>query len=305
MLNPLRSVEKSPPGSLLSVSANPSLPRRLHPESHYPELSAHQPLPLPPLPIRSLDAPARLIENPPYSAISPRSAPFQNKLADYRTSTEPYDIDRSPRTRKSRNNSDDASSTQGGYDYELADGMELEEASDLKRDLKRFHLHDGYVAAGQKRRAASPPSDHSVPGQPHLIRRSDTSSRGSPVPRLAKPAQGAPMPPLSRSNSYMSGISITPSSATTNVSYDRRSPGHSPGGVSPISATSPLTNSASLNPSPRGSISSRTPAHARNESSSRNKLESKQSGGSKMQLFHMCECCPKKPKKFETAEELQ
>jgi hypothetical protein len=28
-------------------------------------------------------------------------------------------------------------------------------------------------------------------------------------------------------------------------------------------------------------------------------------GGSKLQKFFMCECCPKKPKKFETAEELR
>jgi hypothetical protein len=30
-----------------------------------------------------------------------------------------------------------------------------------------------------------------------------------------------------------------------------------------------------------------------------------QKSGGKFQGFYMCECCPKKPKKFETAEELR
>jgi predicted SprT family Zn-dependent metalloprotease len=217
------------------------------------------------------------------------------------------DMDRSPR--RVRNNSDDATSTQGSsYDYNSVDDMEIDDAN----SLKRIHNDDAYSAGGQKRRAPSPAEDHMMQGMSahtDFVRRRDISSRGSPVPRLTTKPQGSSLSSTSRSNSYMSTASITPSTATTTTttSFGRRSPvtAFSPGGISPISCSSPYTTSLSLNPSPRTSISGRSTLHTRNVSgASPRKMNEMQKPGSKLQGFYMCECCPKKPKKFETAEEL-
>ncbi|VUC27591.1 unnamed protein product [Clonostachys rosea] len=276
-LDQMRPVDRSPPiSSLSSLSSLSSRP----PSERYPSvLSMPHQLPFH---TRSLE-PSRMSDA---SSFSPRSAPFGHPIPGRRSPQESLDIDRSPRTRSSRNNSDDAS-VHGGYEYYGAEEMEIEETS----SLKRLQLGD-VCLAGQKRRA---PSDD-------LLRRGEANPRGSPTPRLATISQGVPVPSLSRSSSYVSNISVGPSSAAT---YDRRSPrGQSPSGISPTSTASPYTTPKSLNPSPRGSISGRATGHHRNVSSPR-KIPEMQKAGLKMQGFFMCECCPKKPKKFETAEDLK
>ncbi|GKU08915.1 unnamed protein product, partial [Fusarium langsethiae] len=88
-----------------------------------------------------------------------------------------------------------------------------------------------------------------------------------------------------------------PASITTATYFGRRSPvGPSPGGIS----------STSLNPSPRTSISRRGSIHSSTASgaSTFGITEVQQPGGAKAQGFFMCECCPKKPKRFESLEEL-
>lgn len=295
-LNPLRTSDK-PPVSLLSASSDELLSRKPLPEPRYPPQFSMPPVKLPYHP-RAPDSPAQYTDTPIHSAVSPRLTPFSRLPGDYRSPQEGPDIDRSPRARSRRNNSDDASSTQGSYDYAGVEDMEIDDAA----SLKRLHVDDGYTASGQKRRAASPPAvDGSMLSQ-ESGRRRDAGTRGSPTPRLASSA----MPPMSRSNSYVSNTSIAPSSATAN-SYEHRSPGaYSSGGVSPTSGNSPYTTPMSLNPSPRGSISTRAPVHSRNASSTtpRRLPEMHKPGGSKVH-FYMCECCPKKPKKFETHEELR
>lgn len=296
-LESARSLEQSKPISLLTASANELLPKPPSDSRYSPALSIPAQLPFH---TRAYDSP-RSTDTGPMSALSPRSAPFQHHTAtDYRSAHEPFDPDRSPRTtRTSRNNSDDASSTQGSYDYGYADEMEMEETS----DLKRLQLSDGYATVGQKRRAASPPPNDAVPlglqGKTDLaIRRSDLSSRGSPTPRLSSTLQ-SPLSSLSRSNSYMSMSSVAP------TTYERWSPGASPGGVSPTSATSPYTTPLSLQT--HSSFGARTPIHARTVSATSPKkmADLQKPVGSKVQGFLMCECCPKKPKKFETREELR
>lgn len=298
-LETARSPAESKPISLLTASANELLPKPLSDSRYSPALSIPSQLPLH---TRAYDSP-RSSDTGPMSALSPRSAPFQQHAAtDYRSAHEHYDPDRSPRTtRTSRNNSDDASSTQGSYaDYGYADEMDMDETS----DLKRLQLSDGYASIGQKRRAASPPPNDTVPlglqGKTDLvIRRSDLSSRGSPTPRLSGTLQN-PLSSLSRSNSYMSVSSVAP------TTHDRWSPGGgSPGGVSPTSATSPYTTPLSLQT--HSSFGMRTPFHARTSSATSPKqlVELQKPVGPKVQGFLMCECCPKKPKKFETREELR
>lgn len=296
-LNPLRTSEKPPSVSLLSASSDKLLSRRPGLEPRYPpELSMPVKLPYHP---RVLDSPLSLTDPSPHSAVSPRSAPFGLSPADHRSPQDGSDVDRSPRARTHRNNSDDASSTQGSYDFAGAEDMDMDDAP----PLRRLTVEDGYTASGQKRRAGSPPAaDGSLLSQNDGLRRRDAGTRGSPAPRLTTSGLS-----LSRSSSYVSVASMAPSTTTAN-SYEHRSPGaHSSGGVSPTSGNSPYTTPMSLNPSPRGSISARTPVHTRNVSSTtpRRLPEMQKPGGSKVQGFFMCECCPKKPKKFETHEELR
>ena len=260
------------------------------------------------LPIHSrsvLESPGRFTDTPIYSAVSPISGPFQGLPADQRSFNDGSDLDRSPRHRR-RNNSDDATSTQGSYDYNSVEDMEIDDNT----SLKRLHNDDAYSAGGQKRRAPSPADDHmmhGVTGPSDLVRRRDIGSRGSP--RLSTIPQGSSISNTSRSNSYMSTASMAPSTATTTTtnSFGRRSPvaGFSPGGMSPT-CSSPYATPISLNPSPRTSISGRSAIHTRTVSgASPRKLNEMQKPGSKLQGFYMCDCCPKKPKKFETAEELR
>ncbi|KAK7426262.1 hypothetical protein QQZ08_007292 [Neonectria magnoliae] len=297
-LDPVRMLERSPPRSLLSASVNELLPRRPPAEGRFPP-ALSLPVQLPIHTRNILGSPARLTETPLHSAISPRSGPFH--YGD-RSPNDGSDIDHSPRTRTRRNNSDDATSTQGSYEFNGPDDMEIDET----QPLKRLHFDDAYLpAGGQKRRAASPPDELLLTSQIDLTHR----SRGSPTPRLSTIPQGTTMsslPSTSRSNSYMSTTSVPPSTITTANSFGRRSPGLSPGGISPTSCNSPYNTPMSLNPSPRNSISGRGAAHSRTVSgaSSRKMPDVQKPGGPKLQEFFMCDCCPKKPKRFETAEEL-
>jgi len=147
-----------------------------------------------------------------------------------------------------------------------------------------------------------------------------SATRASPVHRFQPPLSSVSSTSSAsiRNGSYASstGISAGGSSMTSMSSYDR----HSPGGISPSSELdlghdSPYIASVTLDPSPRLSLSR---AHHQRTSS-----ESKQSGAaaarkmsgdatnlakhsaSKLQGVFICECCPKKPKKFDSQEELQ
>lgn len=297
----VRLSDRSPPRSLPSASASELLSRRPSADNRFPP-ALSVPVQLPIHPRNILDSPARLMETPIHSAISPRSTPFA--YHGDRSPNESSDIDRSPRTK--RNNSDDATSTQGSYDFNGPEDMDMEET----QSLKRLHIDDAYMAGSQKRRAASPNDEPIMAPYADMSRRRDMGSRDSPTSRLATLPRGATMPSVStsRSGSYMSAMSMPPTTITTANSFGRRSPvGLSPDGISPISCPSPYTTPTSLNPSPRNSISGRGSVHSRTVSgaSTRKITEVQKPGGTKMQGFFMCECCPKKPKRFETVEELK
>ncbi|KAH0527155.1 hypothetical protein TsFJ059_002181 [Trichoderma semiorbis] len=291
MLTPIRTVvDRSPPRSLLSGPIS-DLSRGLQNDRFAPSLP-NLPIQLPIHSRAPFESQPR--DSPTFSAVSPNSTHFHRSPIDHRSPYDSSEPDRSPRGRSRRNNSDDATSTQGSF----VDDMEIDETS----SLKRLHIEDAYAGAGQKRRAASPASDdlglHMMSGQ--------GASRGSPTPRLSSGPQSATSmlsSASSRPGFFMSSISIPPSAS----SYGHRSPGGvSPGALSPTSCTSPYNTPASLNPSPKTSVASRAPMHSRTASgASPRKLPDMQKPNStKFQGFYMCECCPKKPKKFETAEEL-
>ncbi|KAL7793844.1 hypothetical protein V8C37DRAFT_79603 [Trichoderma ceciliae] len=288
MLTPIRTLDRSPPRSLLSGPVS-DLARGLQNEGRFAPSFNNIPIKLP-IHSRAPFEPQHR-DSPTFSAVSPLSTPFHRSPIDHRSPYDSSEPDRSPRGRSRRNNSDDGTSTQGS----LADDMEIEETS----SLKRLYIEDAYAGAGQKRRAASPASDdlglHMMPGQ--------GASRGSPTPRLSTGPQAATSilsSAPSRSNFFMPSISIP--SATIASSYGHRSPG----ALSPTSCTSPYNTPASLNPSPKTSVANRAPMHSRTASgaSPRKLPEMQKPTSTKFQGFYMCECCPKKPKKFETAEEL-
>jgi len=192
--------------------------------------------------------------------------------------------------------------------------------------MRRLHIEDyssrpdGYspsATAGQKRRASSPPLDDgpsmsTVGSTSDLFRRREIGSRTSPGFHMPTGSMSSTTSDR-RSNSYSTTLSISGSSITSMASSGF---GHlSPGGVSPIptdGSESPYATSLSLNPSPRGSISRSN--HNRTGSDTRplmtRKLSdhsghSKSNSTPKMQGVLICECCPKKPKKFDSQEDLQ
>lgn len=238
---------------------------------------------------------------------------------------------RRPDSRSAMDLCDDTSSvtsrSRDSYDPRVSPDQDVDFQME-ETGLRRLHLedqslrHDAFLPSamtGQKRRASSPPGDegpslHTVSSASDLFRRRESGSRTSPGPRFHS-ASGSISSTASgpRSNSYTStALSVGGSSMTSVNSYGRISPA----GLSPAptdGSDSPYVTSISLNPSPRGSISRTN--HARTLSESRPIMTSrkmsdtvgqvKHSGGPKMQGVFICECCPKKPKRFDSAEELK
>jgi hypothetical protein len=172
------------------------------------------------------------------------------------------------------------------------------------------------ATAGQKRRASSPPVEegpslHTVGSVSDLFRRRESRSRSSPTPRFHS-TSGSVSSTTSgpRNNSYASStLSIAASSMTSMSSYGRLSPGGISPGASDI-PDSPYVTSLSLNPSPRAATNhQRQLSETRPLMTSRKLSDSVSQGKSsntpKIQGIFMCECCPKKPKKFDSQEELK
>lgn len=272
------------------------------------------------LPIRSsnklvIDSPGRYTDTPPQSAISSCGPSFYGApSSEYRSPIEPIDLDRSPFARTRRNNSgsvpDDATiSTHSSYDNGDDNDFPMEDRPQIE-----------HQAIGLKRRASSPPGDdmpmQGMSGSCNLLRHREGASRSSPTPRLSgiPPSSMPSIPPAARSGSFASNASL-PIALSSMNSLSVRSPGGlSSGGLSPIdvmSSSSYNNMSNSIGHSPRVSLA-RVP-HQRNISSETRRLASPRkvsevpkAGISKIPGgFYMCECCPKKPKKFETAEELR
>ncbi|KAL2148644.1 hypothetical protein VTH82DRAFT_2198 [Thermothelomyces myriococcoides] len=197
---------------------------------------------------------------------------------------------------------------------------------DWDGDRERERGRD-YYQHGQKRRASSPPSDDgALAGDPQRKRDGSLLSRGSPTPRLLVIPQNSvsSTSSVSRSGSFVSNL--TASSATSIGSFGRRSPNAlSPAGLSPtdpMSCSSPYPPPSSLSASPRpsgarsllashprpGCEQPLPPQVMRTVASPRKLAEIPKSHGSlaaKLKGPYMCECCPKKPKKFETEEDLR
>lgn len=188
---------------------------------------------------------------------------------------------------------------------------------------------------GMKRRASSPPPeaphDDKTPsllvGNPssELYQRNTTSStahlsanRSSPQNRFAPGSVSSASSSGIRNGSYASSNDLSVGSSITSISsHDRLSPG----GISPSSEQqhsgrdSPYVSSLPSNSSPQDLLSrsqqrpppdSKSTAVIARKMSGQPSAQPKHSGAPKIQApVHICECCPKKPKKFDTLQELK
>ncbi len=308
----------SPPRrSALSASAHEATSSRseLHPQQQLPQLS----LPIRPSHKSFVDSPSRFTDTPLQAA----------SYHEYGSPIEPPESDRALYPRAKRTNSgsipDDMTvSTHSSVELNTEDGEIAEETSGMRKLYIGDHMmRSEYQTAGHKRRAVSPPGDEvpmqGFPGSVEFLRRREGAARASPTPRLTVIPQGSSLSSISstgRSGSFASNISIPGSSMSSMNSYGRRSPGGiSTGGLSPVDiCNSPFNNPISLAHSPHSTLGRALP-HQRNVSnesrggtlaSPRKVTEVPKSSLSKIQGgFRVCECCPKKPKRFETEEELR
>lgn len=241
--------------------------------------------PQPPLPLSLLDSPGRYTETPLHSAVSPRSAPFGSS---------------------SHADDDEAS-------------FPMEETS----RLRDFHLAS---AAGQKRRASSPPIADDLPPASMLYGGGAFSSalRGPRGTHSSSSTHDS----LSSVSSVGLSVSRASSSYSCNLS-PATTTATSAGGLSPIdtnaggcggggsgctSPYSPATMPLAVSLSPRSATSSRAPHHRTMSEQARALASptrrqppdvSKTPGLLKRTDFYMCDCCPKKPKKFDTEAQLR
>ncbi|KKZ60257.1 hypothetical protein EMCG_05014 [[Emmonsia] crescens] len=232
-------------------------------------------------------------------------------------------------------------SNRGSYDQSIFPDSDIEFPMDETAQSRQLSVDDRGLSQlgsmsplsrqGMKRRASSPPREvvsdelhalHTSTSNGDLDQRRTTgfpfNGCTSPSARY-QPSHGSISSVSStslRTGSYASstGLSVAASSMTSLSSFDRPSPG----GISPTSELESSYENAFVNPGSRKSLSavasSRTPHHrdpaeaksaplVRNMSLPNNLSVSK-AAPPRINRLHICECCPKKPKKFETAEEL-
>lgn len=329
-LDAKRSLDnKSPPrGSALSTSMRSLREGGSRPPITLPQLS------LPNTKLVQCTESSRF-NDAPHSAVSPRNMSFAriSRPDEYRSPQEPVsaiEFDRSPFSRKTRQNSGifpDAPTPSDTYDTEMEFPVE-----EMDR-LHQMHIDEGRHSRinslsydnqlpSLKRRASSPPVDdpliRRVSSQSDLLRRRENVSRSSPAPRLSvNPPQlhGSISSVSSGDRSGSFGCLSTATSMTSSLSFGRRSPvGLSPAGLSPTEVvSSPFATPNSITRSPRTTITPRVGPHQRGPSNTTNVVSPRKltepatrtgSGLGKIQGFYMCDCCPKKPKKFESSEEL-
>lgn len=219
----------------------------------------------------------------------------------------------------------------------------VEETRRLQIDDRNQREHQ-FVMGQKRRASSPPREDilpplHTVGSASDLFRRRESTSRSSPVPRIHS-NHGSISSATSglRNNSYTSTFSLAPSSISTLSSAHGR---YSPGGISPGAFSTGLPSIGSLSSggypgsglSPAtslkpGTLSPRTPEDAVESpfTSPRNNLPHTTyqrsvsfdarpanvsrktsvdvSGYIAHQGGFFCECCPKKPRKFDTLEEL-
>ncbi|CAK7270839.1 hypothetical protein SEPCBS57363_004311 [Sporothrix epigloea] len=286
------------------------------------------------------DSPSRYSESSMYSSVSPRTTPSDYCGSDQRSLRGETPMnDRSIGDWTCRTNSGSMLIDTGTQDAMYDDiGFNMEETRPREfrfdRPNSRLSSGDDCHAAGQKRPASSPPGSdevplpmYNIPSNEHLRWR-ESVSRGSPAPRLSTNMQDSisSISSSTRTNSYSSNLSAAASSVTSMaVSIDG---GGGPGGrllggdcFSPTETTgttptstcaSPFAASMMLSASPQAAVVASRSAHHRIRETShivssptRRIPEALKPTSLKRSEFYMCECCPKKPKKFDSPDQLR
>jgi len=328
---------------LLSKIGGPNTPTRTNPpthsssaqdttdsHSHLQKLNGLKPLSMPDRRNSNLDSP--VAKWPPSGAISPGYSGFRSPVFDSSS------VD-SHRNRFGSISTpgplDDASSQhRGSYDHSIFSdhefGMEENGMRELNINDRSPADSDDYQLGpkgGLKRRASSPPSEAAREDRPTtsghadlyhrrsaqmLVNRNCTASRFQPAQGSLSSVSSSSQRAGSIGSSF--GFSTAASSITSYGGDQRLSPNAlSPLGETDSGPVSPYAASRSLNPSPRGSIS--RPQHQGGPSESETQIR-KMSTESILHPRHnsvvnripgayICECCPKKPKKFDSEEDLR
>ncbi|KAF1983015.1 hypothetical protein K402DRAFT_339266 [Aulographum hederae CBS 113979] len=266
----------------------------------------------------------------PSSGVSPGNTGFRSPLYDQSSSEQARqnsvstpDTVEDIQSARSKRGSDD----QGIFmDHDFV-GMDENNFRELNiSDRSPIAPPEYFEAAtkGIKRRASSPPADPtrdergSVRGGKDLYHRRSSQamgSRNSPVSR-AQAAHGSVSSASSlgqRTAASYGSYNLSVASSATSYNGERLSPSAlSPMGESEFGPISAYVANKSLNPSPRGSISK---PHQRTNSendtpqprkmSMDSQAHSRQNSVSKIQGLYICDCCPKKPKKFDSQDELR
>lgn len=230
---------------------------------------------------------------------------------------------------------DDCSSQhRGSYDHSIFSdhdfGMEENGMRDLNINDRSPAESDEYQLGpkgGLKRRASSPPSEAAREDRPTTSGRTDLYHRRSAqmlVNRNGGSLRQQPHPSSLSSSSSLGqrvgslGSSVGYSTAASSLASYVGDQRHSPSALSSMRDTeavpvSPYAANKTLNTSPRGSFS--RPQHQAvpeldhsriRKMSTDSILHPRQNSvASRLPGAYICECCPKKPKKFDSEEDLR
>lgn len=211
--------------------------------------------------------------------------------------------------------------------------MDEGQMKDLNINDRSPSISDDYLKAGMKRRASSPhresarderSSVSSAPGGSDLYTRrslqhlpSRNSSVSKYVPNHGSVSSASSYGPRNGSMASSYGLSVASiASSATSYTSGRLSPGAISPAIDPELGNLSYMNAKPLHPSPGppvGAPSPQPPVHESTKSEPpTHQVDPAQSyqnvlpnGVPNAQGMLMCECCPKKPKKFNTQEELR
>jgi hypothetical protein len=227
---------------------------------------------------------------------------------------------------------DTASQHRGSYDHSTYSESEFGPEESGMREL---NIHDRSPSiseeyhtgpkGGLKRRASSPPSEAAREDRPTGGGNTDLYHRRSAQRLVSRDSPASRFPGTQGSISSISSLSQRTASSASSWGFSAASSMSSyngpqrlsPSALSPSAdaepvPASPYAASGSLNPSPRGSLSRQ---HQRGPSendypqlrkmSTDSTIHSRQNSvAGRIAGGYICECCPKKPKKFDSEIEL-
>ncbi|KAL4763256.1 putative C2H2 finger domain protein [Aspergillus foveolatus] len=226
-------------------------------------------------------------------------------------------------------------SNRGSYDQSVVSDMEGEFSTDESLPSRLFSVREAtppYLEAtrsGTKRRASSPPREpigndkhslHTTTSNGDLSQRRTTGhpftnnlSVNSGYTHSYGSLSAASSVSMRTTASYSSAAPSIGSSITTASTYDR-----SPTGLSPKSDLDAFHEKAMINPGSTAGLSAQLTAQTTQDngldSSSSNpsrkmsfqtNLNASNPSAAKIGGLYICDCCPKKPKKFDSPEELR